>query len=296
MRKSIVFISIILFFAAELLADGGWPQPRRQGYFKLGQSMIRARQFFSPDGSLVPITTTSIYTTSLYGEYGISNRFTGLLNAPLFVRATINNKESTITGAIQPGDAFNSLGDIDLGLKYGLITNGPVVLSASLIFNLPSGQNVGGASELLQTGDGAFNQMLRLDASRSFYPAPIYATLFTAFNNRGAADYNFELGAQRVNYSDEFRWGGEIGWTPSEKLLLNLKWQQVISLFNGSGGGETGNSSIFGNNVEYFSLIPEINYTLAGNWGVSASLGTAWSGRNILGAPSFNVGVFWLLR
>jgi len=289
---TILFLTVIFLPA---FAGGGWPQPKKGGYFKLGQSALRAGQYFSPDGTLLPITTTSMYMTTLYGEYGITGRLTGLLNAPLFVRSTINNKESTITGAVEPGDAFNGIGDIEFGLKYGLITQGPVVLSASLWLKLPTGKNVGGTTELLQTGDGAFSQMVKLEASHSFYPTPIYATLSTGYRHRGSATFEYALGDQDVRYSDEFRWGGEVGWTP-KNWLLALKWEQVIPLDNGSAGGETGSSSLFGNNVAYFGVIPEVNYIFNNGFGISASIGGALSGKNILGAPNFVVGIFYTFK
>ncbi len=290
--KQLPAILFFLLFSFSSFAGGGWPQPRKGGYFKLSQSFLRAGQYFSPDGTLLPITTTSIYMTTIYGEYGITDRLTGLLNAPLFVRSTINNRESTITGIVEPGDALNGVGDIEFGIKYGLLTQGPVVLSASLLLKLPTGNNVGGTTELLQTGDGAFSQLIKMEASHSFYPTPIYATLATGYRHRGSATYDYALGEQDVRYSDEFRWGGEVGWTP-RNWLLALKWEQVVPLDNGSEGGETGSSSIFGNKVAYFGLIPEVNYIFNSGFGISASVGAALSGKNILGSPNFAVGVFY---
>lgn len=290
--RSLTFLFLIqCAFFLPLMAGGGWPQPEGHGYFKFSQSVLRAGDYYSPSGDILPITTTSIYMTHLYGEFGFTNRFTALLSAPLFVRSTLNNRESTINGAVEEGDAFNGVGDIQLGLKYGLITQGPIVLSASLWLKLPTGDNVGGNTELLQTGDGAFSQMLLLEASHSFYPAPFYATLSTGFRQRGSATLDYASGADEVVYSDEFRWGGEFGWTPGP-VSLALKWEQVIPLENGGAGGETGASSLFGNNIAYFSVTPEVNYNVNSKFGVSASAGFALSGQNILASPNFLAGVF----
>ncbi|MEM1221107.1 MAG: hypothetical protein AAGH79_19455 [Bacteroidota bacterium] len=289
----ILFISILL--PSSLLAGGGWPQPKGKGFFKLNQSFLRAQSFYSLDGSLVDITTTTVYISSIYGEYGFTDRFTGILYAPLFVRSTINDRKSTINDVVEPGDAFDGIGDFQLGLKYGILTEGPVALSASLILGLPFGDNVGGDTELLQTGDGEFNQLLKLEASHSFYPKPIYATLSVGYNNRGDATFAYSAGEEDVSFSDEFHWGGEIGWTPSDKWLIALKWAQVASMNNGGNTGNTGASSIFGNNASYFAISPEVNYQFAGQWGVSASLGTAVSGENILAGPNIGFGIYWNL-
>jgi len=297
MKYSIfIAIFIVLLFAGQAIAGGGWPQPVGEGYFKLSQSMIRAKQYFNPDGDLIDITTTSVYMTSIYGEFGIANRLTGLIYAPVFVRSTINNRESTLNGRVEPGDEFNGIGDFDLGLKYGLITKGAIPVSASLVLGLPIGKNVGGESELLQTGDGEFNQLLRLEASHSFSGAPIYATLLVGYNNRGSATFKYASGEETINYADQFQWGGEIGWTPSSKLLVSVKWLHLSSLDNGDDMGNTGSSSVFGNNISYFSITPEVNLGLTDNFGLSASVGTVMSAKNILAAPNINFGLYYTLK
>lgn len=293
--KAFSILFAFFFAISSLTAGGGWPQPKGKGFFKFSESFLRASQFFSPDGSTIDITTTSIYTTSFYGEYGISNRLTATIYAPLFIRSTINNLRSTVNDVEVPGDSFNGFGDLNLGIKYGILTKGPIALSASVTFGLPTGNNVGGNSELLQTGDGEFNQLFQLEASHSFYPAKFYATLSVGFNNRTTATFAYSLGEEEVEYSDEFHWGGEIGWTPSNKWVIALKWAQVVSLKNGNSGGNTGNSSLFGNNVEYFSVTPEISYSLNDKWGFSVSAGGAVSGKNILAAPVISGGVFFKL-
>lgn len=163
--------------------------------------MIYAGSFYGPGGSIVDITTIGLYTTSVYGEYGITNRLTGIAYVPFFVRSTLNEIKFKQTGNIIPGDELSSIGDAELGIKYGLIKDKPVVVSASVMLGLPIGETAGGESQILQTGDGEFNQMIRLDASHSFYPKPFYVSAYGAFNNR------------TNNFSDEARFGIEFGAT-----------------------------------------------------------------------------------
>ncbi len=289
-----ILSALVLISAAQ--AQSGWTQNKQEGYFKLNQSTIRAGQFYNPDGDLIDITTTSVYSSVLYGEYGINDRLTGLVNAQLFVRGTINNLESTVDGAIIPGDEFNGLGEIQLGLKYGILKEGPIVLAASGQVKLPTGENVGGQTELLQTGDGAWGAIGMLHASHSFYPAPLYANLSVGYQWRGTADLAYTTGLVTVNYDDAFLWGGELGWTPGDNWVLAMKWNQVQPLGTNSSEGVTGSSSIFGNRLTYFAIIPEVNYITAKNWGISASAGGVLFARNILAAPSFNLGVFYQLK
>ncbi len=278
MIKSII---ILLLFSGLLpaVAGGGWPQPKGKGYYKLGQNWITSDSFYGPNGDIVTIRSTALYTTSFYGEYGITNRLTGILYFPFFVRNTLNEEHYIPSGTLIPGEALNSLGDSDLAFKYGVITDKPVVLSATLSLGLPIGETSGGESGILQTGDGEFNQMIRFDASGSFYPVPLYASVYLGFNNR------------TENFSDEIRYGVEVGYTFFKKLTVISKLNVVESLFNGSDVAAESNG-IFSNNTEYVSPMLEIGYSVTDNWGFSCSGGFAFSGKNILASPNFGVGVY----
>ena len=268
----------ILYFAAQFCqAGGGWPQPKGGGYFKLGQNMILASTFYGPTGKVVDITTIGLYTTSLYGEYGFTDRITGIVYFPFFVRSTLNKIKFRQSGTVIPGDGFSSVGDSEIGIKYGVVTGKPIVVSASLILGLPLGETSGGESRILQTGDGEFNQMVRVDASHSFYPKPIFTSVYVAFNNR------------TKNFSDEARFGLELGAT-LKKFTPIFKLNVVQSLDN--GGTAVARNGVFSNNTEYFSPSVELNYEVTGHLGLSGSAAFAFSGQNILAAPNWGVGAY----
>jgi protein XagA len=274
--KRLIIVGM-LFLSLPGYSGGGWPQPRRGGYFKLSQNYIGASNFFAPDGSLVEITTIQLFTTSLYGEYGFTDRLTGLIYFPFFVRNTLNEIQYNQSGNTVPGDALQSVGDTDIAIKYGLIVNKPVVVSATLILGLPLGIPAGGTSQILQTGDGEFNQMLKIDASHSFYPKPFYVSAYAAFNNR------------TNDFSDEVRFGAEVGFT-LKKFIPILKLNVVQSLYNGDA--EEAQNGIFSNNTEYISPTLELNYQLSEQWGVSGSGGFAFAAKNILAAPNWGIGLY----
>lgn len=271
---------IICLWSSSLIsvAGGGWPQAKGSGYYKLNQNWIIADSFYGPEGDIVSIRTTSLYTTSLYGEYGITKRLTGILYFPFFVRNTLNEEQYSPSGTIIPGEALNAIGDTDISFKYGLIVDKPVVLSATLLFGLPFGNTSGGEGGILQTGDGEFNQMLRMDVSGSLYPAPVYASAYVGFNNR------------TENFSDEFRAGAEVGCTFFKKLTTIVKLDVVQSLYNGSD--EVTDNGIFSNNTEYISPTLEVGYAIREKWGISLSGGFAFSAKNILASPNFGVGIY----
>ncbi len=272
-----ILLALLLFAATTSFAGGGWPQPKKGGYFKLSQNFIYAPYFYGPSGTIVNITTVQLFTTSIYGEYGITNRITGIVYFPFFVRNTLNAIQYNQSGKSVPGDHFQSLGDADIAIKYALINDKPVVVSASLYLGLPIGGTAGGNSKILQTGDGEFNQYLRIDASHSFYPKPVYVSAYAGFNNR------------TKGFSDEVRFGAEVGLT-LKKIIPILKLNVTQSLYNGDA--EVVQNGIFSNNTEYISPTLELNYQLKDKIGISGSGGFAFAGRNILAAPNWSLGVY----
>lgn len=281
----LILLGIVALFLnlPALHAGGGWPQPLGGGFFKLSEWWIISDQHYTDDGKIDPNVTTGIFNTTLYAEYGFTNRMTGILNFPLFSRTYNNNLVSGTTGEIlAPGSALNSIGDADLGLKYGLIVNKPVALSATLYLGLPLGKDNGGSAGTLQTGDGEFNQMLQLDLGASFRLGKLnaYANLYGGINNRSEG------------FSDELRFGIEGGATFLNNRLTAIgRLFGVKSLKNGKNIAEN-STSIFANNSEFLSFSPELAYNFTDRWGVSAGLGMAFSGRIIFANPSYTVGVF----
>lgn len=277
--KNLIFFGLLFIFTNQTFAGGGWVFEKNRGYFKVSQNMIRSGYFFDKEGEVVDIPTVSLYTSSLYFEYGLADRINIIGYVPFFVRSTLNEVKFNQSGNTIPGDAINSFGDTDLQIKYGIIKNKGVVASASLLFGLPLGSSEVSKDRILQTGDGEFNQMIRLDVSHSLYPKPLYISGYIGFNNR------------TQGFSDEIRWGGEIGWTPG-KFIVIMKVDSRNSLYNGLSEESSANG-IFANNIEYFSYTPEVNYKLNDQFGFSAAAGLALSGKRILAAPNFSLGGFF---
>ncbi len=279
MKKHLILILIYFTVASIAIAGGGWPQPKNKGYFKLSQSYILSSRIFDGNGNVIDLTPSyGYFATSFYGEYGFTDRLTGITYMPFFARATKTELQYNQPGVpTEPGAALNSFGDTDIAIKYGLLVNKPIVVSATILFGLPLGDNGATNANALQTGDGEFNQILRVDASHSFYPKKFYVSAYAAFNNR------------TKGFSDEVRFGAEIGWT-LKKFIPILKVSTVHSLFNGDVG--VVQNGVFSNNIEYISPALELNYQLKEKVGITAYMATALAARNILASPNFGLGVY----
>ncbi len=287
-KQLIIFISSLFVFSTSY-AGGPWPQAKSKGYFKLSEWWTIFDQHFTDTGQIDPNVTTGVFNTNFYGEFGITDRFTVLLNASLFSRNYMNNLRSqTTTEIIVPGEGLNSLGDIDLGFKYGLTQAGAKIpVAISLTLGIPSGKTAGGSLENLQTGDGEFNQMLQIDAGRGFKigNTPSYLSSYVGFNHR------------TNDFSEELRLGFELGLgLLNNKLWVNSKVNIVESLKNGATAATANSASIFANNTEYASIAFEANYYLTKSLGFSAGMAGAFRGEVIAARPSYTVGVFYDMK
>lgn len=284
-QNIIIAIIIITILPMTLLAGGGWPQPKGKAYIKLSEWWTTSDEHYTDVGLIDPNVTLGIFNTSIYAEYGITNRLTGTIYFPFFSRALINNTVSSTTGEVlNAGDAINSLGDTDISLKYGITgSNSPIAVSASVLFGIPLGNDLGGKDNNLQTGDGEFNQFVQLDAGSGFNVAGLsaYANVHFGYNNRTSG------------FSDELRYGVEAGIaTLDSKLWFIGRLNRVDSRKNGTLGNNSTGTSIFSNNAEYTSLGGEVSYKINEQFGFSAGITGAIDGRIILAAPSYSVGVF----
>lgn len=283
MRNLLLIACLLVSFS---LAAGPWPKAKGKGYFKLYEWWTQFDEHYTSNGELDPNATLGLYNTSFYGEYGLTDRLTGVINLPLFSRSTINAQISGTRGnVITPGDAINGIGDTDIALRYGLTAPGASLpISATLTLGLPLGEDVGGEQGNLQTGDGEFNQMLTLEAGKSLSLGDNtngYVSALLGFNNR------------TEGFSDEFRYGLEGGLGFSQgRLWLIGRLQGSSSLMNGETAATNPTTSIFSNNAEYLSLGGEINYYVTKKLGFSAGVAGAVSGRIIAAAPAFSIGIF----
>lgn len=283
--KNIIFVISFLFVSFSVQAGGGWPQPKGSGYIKFSEWWLIANQHYTDQGRIDPNLTNGLFNSTIYAEYGLSDRLTAIVYFPFFSRNYYNNTISGTTGELlEGGEAINGIGDTDISLKYGLTKGSPIAISATLTLGLPLGNSGGGSQGNLQTGDGEFNQILQLDAGTGFKlgEASAYANVYVGFNNR------------TNDFSDEFRYGVETGVTLFDNRLTAIaRIIGVKSFKNGLPSSELSNTSVFANNAEYISFSPEIAYNISDNWGVSAGIGTALSGKIIYANPSYNFGVFY---
>jgi len=257
---------------------GAWTQKRGRGYYELKFQLIRANRFYEPDGRIITIPTLAEYTAGFYGEYGLNDWLTIFGNVP-YKRVTLNRQFGGRTGFVFfPGDSVSGIADIDLGIRVGLLRNGPTVVSAGLQLGLPIGDDA--QENGLLTGDGEFNQFISMQLGHSFYPRPLYFTGEAGFNNR------------TKGFSDEFRYEAELGYSLHSRLTLNFKINGVESFKNGDDAVRGGTGGLYANNQSYLAYGPGVFYSFYKNLGVNTRAAFATRGQNVLARPAFFFGIF----
>ncbi len=279
MKLTYIFVLLI----PVLVSGGGWTKAKGEYYLKVSQWWVNYKSFYSISGvKIVGDRTRSIGNTSIYAEYGISDRINVITYFPFYSKATLFEQVNRNNGnTIAEGDRVSSFGDSELGFKYGLLINKPIKVSSSLYLGIPLGDENGGIDGSLQTGDGEFNQLVRLDISGSFKVNNSYPFLssYFAFNNR------------TEGFSDELRYGMELGIKIGIVTVINRLFG-ASSLNNGQINDRLVGTNIAGNNTEFLNFSPEFNVTF-GSFGLSFTYIKPISGRLIFAEPSYSIGLFF---
>lgn len=262
---------ITLFSTSDLLA-GGWTQPKGGGFGKIDAYIINAGNVFDDDGESVSIPDYRFLSTNLYAEYGITEKLTGIIYFPFLV----SSESDPFVG--DESFSNSSVGDLDVGVRYGLLRSDRMVVSGVLMLGIPTGS--ADEDELLWTGDGEFNQIIKAEAGFSL-PASIYAVAGLGFNNRSQG------------FSDEVIFDIEAGiGLFDQQLFFALKSSGRLPMDNGDED-VTGGYGMFSNNTGYVSFGPELTYIMKNGLGFSLNTYGAFFGRNLLAAPSYSAGIVY---
>lgn len=266
---SATLMTVALICYSTLAHAGGWTQPKGKGYFKLSQQIVRAEALFHSAGTKTEIPTVSGNTTSLYGEFGLLDRVTLVGYMPFYSNFSIDAEGLGSTTGV---------GDWDVGVRIGILTDRPTVVSLQALAGLPLGDS--GGDIVLWTGDGEFNQHVSLQVGHSLYPVPAYLKGEIGYNNRKSSDIYAD------NYADELRYSLQAGYTIAERVGIALSLRGVNALDRADDEFHPRND------IEYLSYGPQVDIYVTPNAGITASVTKFTRARNMLDAPTWEFGVF----
>ncbi len=249
-----IFLTLSIFFSINTNAQSGWTKAKNTYFLKLEYSSYKSTDFRNNIGTSLKTSEFSQNATSIYAEYGISDRLTAISSIPLYKQ---NSYETT--------NKVSGFGDIRLELKYALLKD-KFPLSIAIAPEIPSGKkdlfavNKNNPLEIinLPTGDGEFNIWTTLAVSHSFSPLNLYASAYSAFNYR--TKY------KERDFQNQYQAGVEVGYKFIDKLWVNTK----LSIQTGIGKNPEIADFIRGDGTSYTGVSLGGMYEVGKHFGITA--------------------------
>lgn len=228
---------IFMLVVFEAHAQSGWTRKAKGFYAQAAVSHYSSKDYYTTEGNLSDTGSTfNSNALTFYGEYGITERFTAILDVPIIMLNSFSTTE-TVGG----------IGSIKAGLKYRLLKNLPISLQADFEIPTNDGTNLAKAKKAnaigtfdeinLPTSDGEFNVWTTLVASHSFPKGKTYGSLYTGINFR------------TESFSNQLKAGAELGHLFFDKLYLIGKLGVLEKL--SSGNGNQGGSFLYGEGTTF---------------------------------------------
>lgn len=282
--KDLLIFFLVTAYAVSSYAQSGFTREKKNFYLKADYQFYNSVVYRNNVGTAVKTNEFSQKTFSLYGEYGISDKFAINANIPVF---RINGYENT--------NAVGGFGDVSFELKYAL-KKGKFPIALSIAPSLPTGTKKLFAKSKensfdkidLPTSDGEFNVWTTAAISHSFYPKPMYASAFTSFN--------FRTKYKERNFQDQFQAGVEFGYKFIDKLWLSGK----LLVLTGVGPQPAIADFIRGDGASYTGVSINSQYELGKHLGLNAQYFRCNSlivrAKNIYAAGTFSFGVVYVKK
>lgn len=261
-------------------AQSGWTKAADEAFFKLSYLHFQSDDYYNLSGEQMSTNTFSQQAIGLYGEYGMTDRLTVLMDWPLLKFQEFEHTE-TVAGT----------GDLKLGVKYALSKKIPI--SVSVVPELPIAKankyavndNPALGNVNLPTGDGEWNVYSTLAISSSLHPLPAYISLYGTFNYRTKYD--------SINLNHQLMGGLEMGYNPFATLWLKsgLKLQQTL------GDEAAAVSFVRGEGTEFSSFYAGVFYKFTEVWGIDMTyfgyLDGPVQSTNVYQGPILSLGIVY---
>lgn len=211
-------ILALVFVVQEVSGQSGWTKSEGEGFFQTSFYTFSSKDYFTLDGEKLVTNRFHQQSIVLYGEYGITDKFTIIGNLPL---QNFNGFETTET--------VSGLGDLRLEFKHALLKK-YFPLAISVAPEIPTGRANNFANSTvndferinLPSGDGEFNVWTTLATSFALGDFPFYGSLFGSYNYRTQYD--------GISFSDQIAVGVELGYKIADKVWVNARLNGLTSV------------------------------------------------------------------
>lgn len=277
MKNSIQFLIVLISISA--FSQSPWTQPKNRLYTQVSFTTIPNYDAIFSNSDQKLFGTYSDNTIQFFGEYGLSDKTSLVINLPFKLISVNDFKDPTVNCDENCDENYNnnSLGNIAFGIKHNFSKN----------IWLLSGQFS------VEANTGSYDY---ISGIRTGYDAWSFTPLFLAGRSFGKTYIQAFTGADiRTNgYSSNFKIGGEIGRKISKKIWLIGFLDISKSLNNGAIDLPTENiqTALYVNNQEYGSFGFKGIGEFTEKFGVTAGFGGAFFGNNVAKQAALTFGVY----
>lgn len=281
LAKTLFLNALLLGDLSPAWAQGGWVNRQGAYYGQATYARFNAGTYYDLNGYANTEALRFIQDAlTLYGEYGITHRTTLILQVPV-VKA--NRYEGTASAV--------DMGDLKAALKLGVLQDevplslevAAEVPTARKTFLIDSGRRNPDTDEViyhnLATGDGEWNIWTTLAVSQGLNR--MYGSLYGAFNKR------------TQGFQNQWKAGGELGYTPTERVWLIGKLA-VLGRFSQASGSEP--SFLHTEGTTYTQATLTVFCRIGKNWGLIGEVQNAhdWivPRRNLYSAPALFLSLY----
>jgi hypothetical protein len=197
MKINKLIITILVFICSlNTKAQQAWTQKKGEGYFQIGSSYLNYSDLHLGNVSFskLPRPVTEIIVSS-YNEFGITDKFTGILSVPFHFVSVGDFDTSSLSYLNFDKGSLSALGNVSTGLLYNLYAKNGNVLSTKLnaSYNTSSRQQNTG----LSTGYNAFileGSILAGRGTQNYFTSGEISTVISANNFLSRIQVNGQIG------------------------------------------------------------------------------------------------------
>jgi hypothetical protein len=269
---------VILFISLSTFSQSPWTKEKGKFYTQLSFTTIPNYDTLFGDPEYNTERETADNTIQFYGEYGITNSTSLLVNLPFKLIKTgdfVNPNLSQVSKTIEASKS--ALGNIEIGLKHNFYKKDWIL----------SGQFS------VEANTGSYNEDSGI---RTGYDAWSFTPLFLAGKSFGKSYLQTFIGANiRTNdYSSNFKIGGELGRKITKNIWLIGFLDIVKSFENGTIILPTSNllTGLYVNNQEYGSFGAKFIGEFSENFGITGGFGGAFFGKNVAKQAALTFGLY----
>jgi hypothetical protein len=254
-------LGLVLLLSPSAALAGAWTLPAGTGQVTITTTMSTATRAFDTSGMLQPTARYNKIEPQGWLEYGLTDRFTGIV-APGLQHIDIAS----------PTDAQRTgLGYTEFGGRYSLLQGNSWVFSGQATMRVPGTNETSNPAAIGYTGAETDVRAL-FGNSFTVYGMPAFVDLQLAQRFRAGEPPN------------EFRADATFGIRPSERWMVLAQSFNVIS----EGAGSPPFSS-----YEYFKLQLTALYALTPSWSVQFGGFSTYAGRNALQENGLVLGAWY---